>query len=346
MTHATPRTLAPLPLAHMPVPRFVEANGIRLCVYEAGPKDSRVPPVVLLHGFPELAFSWRAQIRDLAAAGIRVIAPDLRGYGQSDRPSAIESYDMATLTGDVVGLLDALAIERAIICGHDWGGLIGWQFPLIYPARTAGVIGLNTPFLPRAPVDPIMAFRAIYGEDMYIVFFQTPDIPESLFDADTARTMRFFMRRTRLSIAEFNALPAERRNLALQKSFQAFESKDDPTEIFGLKSFLSEDELAIYASSFAQSGFRGPVNFYRNLSRNWQASSGFPTRIDVPALMVMADRDVVLQPRFADGMEANIADLTKVLITDCGHWTQQEKPAETSAAMVAFLRAKFGAPHA
>lgn len=334
--HTTPRRLP-----DMPEPRFIGTNGIRLCVYEAGPEDSAFPPLVLLHGFPELAFSWRAQIRALAAAGIRVIAPDLRGYGQSECPPARESYDMLSLTGDIAGLLDALSIERAIISGHDWGGVIGWQFPLIHPARTAGVIGLNTPFLPRAPIEPIAAFRAIYGEDMYIVFFQTPDIPETLFGADPARTMRFFMRRTRLSIEEFNALPTDRRNLALQKSFAAFETREDPTEIFGRDCFLTPDELATYASNFAQSGFGGPVNYYRNLTRNWQASAGLPTRIHVPALMIMADRDVVLQPRFADGMGAFIPDLTKVLIGDCGHWTQQEKPAETSAAILDFLRAKF-----
>ncbi len=331
----------PNSLPGMPEARFVQANGIRLCVYESGPQDSAFPPLVLLHGFPELAFSWRAQIRDLAVAGARVIAPDLRGYGQSARPERLEAYDMAALTGDVAGLLDALGIERAIICGHDWGGVIGWQFPLMFPERVAGVIGLNTPSLPRAPIDPITAFRAIYGEDMYIVFFQSPEIPEALFEADPARTMRFFMRRSRLSIEEFNALPAERRNLALQKSFSAFESSEDPTEIFGRECFLTAEELAVYASSFANSGFRGPINFYRNLTRNWQASAGLPTRITAPALMIMADRDVVLQPRFADGMGAHIPNLTKVLIGDCGHWTQQEKPAETSAAILEFLRAKF-----
>ena len=141
--------------------------------YEAGPTTDK-PPVVLCHGWPELAFSWRHQIKALAEAGIRVIAPDQRGYGATDRPEAVEDYDLEHLTGDLVGLLDHLKIDKAIFVGHDWGGFVVWQMPLRHPIRVAGVVGVNTPHFPRAPIDPIELFRQRFGDKMYIVQFQDP----------------------------------------------------------------------------------------------------------------------------------------------------------------------------
>src|ERR1700722_4073278 len=152
-------------MIEMPPLQFAQTNGIRMGFYEAGPKADH-PPVVLCHGWPEIAFSWRHQIKALAEAGIRVIAPDQRGYGLTSRPEPVEAYDMAHLTGDLVGLLDHLKIEKASSCGHDWGGPVVWQMPLRHPDRVAGVTGLNTPFPPRAPADPIAIMRARFGEDM------------------------------------------------------------------------------------------------------------------------------------------------------------------------------------
>lgn len=155
-----------------PDPTMVSTNGIDMAVYEAGPKDGF--PVVLCHGFPELAYSWRHQLPALAAAGYRVIAPDQRGYGRTSRPDAVDAYDMVHLTGDLVGMLDALGLRKAVFVGHDWGGLVVWQMPLMHADRVEGVIGVNTPFLARPPIDPIMGMKALYGEDMYIVYFQKP----------------------------------------------------------------------------------------------------------------------------------------------------------------------------
>src|SRR6185436_13589328 len=156
----------------MPQPKFAPTNGITMAYYEAGPRSD--VPVVLCHGFPELAFSWRHQIKALADAGRWVIAPDQRGYGLTPGPVQVEAYDMAHLTGDLIGLLDHLGAEKAIWCGHDWGGIVVWQIPLMHPDRTAGVIGLNTPFIARSDIDPIERFTLLFGEDMYIVHFQTP----------------------------------------------------------------------------------------------------------------------------------------------------------------------------
>ncbi|MBV9459679.1 MAG: alpha/beta hydrolase, partial [Bradyrhizobium sp.] len=160
-------------MIEMPELAFATTNGIRMGYYDAGPK-SDTPPMVLCHGWPELAFSWRHQIKALSEAGIRVIAPDQRGYGATDRPEPVEDYDMEHLTSDLVGLLDHLNIDRAIFVGHDWGGFVVWQMPLRHLSRVAGVVGVNTPHWPRPPIDPIALFRQRFGDHMYIVQFQDP----------------------------------------------------------------------------------------------------------------------------------------------------------------------------
>ena len=160
-------------MTQMPLLQFADVNGIRMGFYEAGPKTDATP-IVLCHGWPEIAYSWRHQIHALSEAGLRVIAPDQRGYGATDRPEAVEAYDLEHLTGDLVDLLDHLGIEKAIFVGHDWGGFVVWQMPLRHLARVAGVVGINTPHTPRAPIDPIAIFRKRFGESMYIVQFQDP----------------------------------------------------------------------------------------------------------------------------------------------------------------------------
>ena len=160
-------------MIEMPPLQLAPTNGIRMGYYEAGP-NTDTPPVVLCHGWPEIAFSWRHQIKALGDAGIRVIAPDQRGYGATDRPEPVEAYDIEHLTGDLIGLLDHLKIDKAIFVGHDWGGFIVWQMPLRHIDRVAGVVGINTPHTNRAPADPIELFRQRFGEQMYIVQFQDP----------------------------------------------------------------------------------------------------------------------------------------------------------------------------
>src|SRR5437868_4709290 len=204
-----------------PEPTMVKTNGIDMAVYEAGPKDGL--PVVLCHGFPELAYSWRHQLPVLAAAGYRAIAPDQRGYGRTSRPEAVTDYDMEHLTGDLTGMLDALGLNDAIFCGHDWGGLVVWQMPLFHPKRVKGVIGVNTPFLPRGPMDPIAGMRAVFGEDMYIVYFQKPGLADAALAKDVSKSMRFFMRKTGMKAADYAKLPQEQRNLALVHALAADE---------------------------------------------------------------------------------------------------------------------------
>jgi pimeloyl-ACP methyl ester carboxylesterase len=312
-------------------PHFVQTNGIRMAVYEQG----RGFPVVLCHGFPELAYSWRHQLPALAAAGFRAIAPDQRGYGRTDVPPQVEAYDMMHLTDDMAGLLDALRIDRAVFCGHDWGGAVVWNMAMMHRDRVAGVIGVNTPHMPRAPMDPLELMRQTMGEDMYIVFFNRSDDADRLLAADVPRTMRFFYRRATVTLEEFDALPPDQRNLALEQAFKAPES-----EWIG-EPLLSDEELAYYVEAFEKTGFTGALNWYRNFTRNWERSAGLDYRIELPCLMICAANDIALRPELADGMDAFCPDLEKHVIADCGHWTQAEKPEALNALMIDWLTRRF-----
>jgi len=319
-----------------PEPTMVKTNGIDMAVYEAGPKDG--VPVVLCHGFPELAYSWRHQLPALAAAGFRAIAPDQRGYGCTSRPAAAADYDMEHLTGDLAGMLDALGLKDAVFCGHDWGGMVVWNMPLMHPSRVRGVIGVNTPFLPRGPMDPIAMMRAVFGEDMYIVYFQKPGLADAALAKDVGKSMRFFMRKTGMKLADYQKLPAEQRNLALVKALEA-----DETSWNGAGTqLLTAEELKYFVDTFTGTGFTGGINWYRNFTRNWERSADLVQKVPMPSLMIMAEDDIVLSPAMAEGMEQFVPDLEKALIKDCGHWTQQEHPDQVNAIMVDWLKRRFG----
>ena len=321
-------------MSDFPAPTMIKTNGIDMAVYEAGPKDGL--PVVLCHGFPELAYSWRHQIPALAAAGFHVLAPDQRGYGLTSRPAKVEDYDMAHLTGDLAGMLDAFGIKDAVFVGHDWGGLVVWQMPIYQPKRVKGVIGVNTPFFPRPPIDPIMGLRAMRGDNNYVVFFQKPGIADEILARDTGKTFRFFMRRGAVTAKEFEALPQEMKNFELVSAIQEDEST------WRGELLLNPEAMKFFVDTFQKTGFTGGINWYRNFTRNWEQSGTMEQRVHVPGLMIMAEDDVVLPPSLTDGMERFVPDLERVLIHGSGHWTQQEKPEETSQAMIAWLKKRFG----
>ncbi len=329
----------------MPPVQYADVNGVRMAYYEAGPR--RGTPVVFCHGFPELAFSWRHQLKALEAAGRWGIAPDQRGYGLTSRPGPVEAYDMAELTGDMVGLLDHLGVEKAIFCGHDWGGIVVWRMPLHHPGRVAGVIGLNTPFMARPPADPIEIMRRRFGEDMYIVHFQKPGEVDAVLDADAAKAMNFFLRRPPTgappatgglsgSVLADRPRSEGESTFPLIKMLQAYDPAHDSRE-----TFLTPEEMAVFVETFQRTGFTGGINWYRNLTRNWRASEGTADRVEVPSLMVMAEKDAVLPPSAADGMEAYVPDLDKALIEDSGHWTQQERPEKVNRVILDWLDRRF-----
>ncbi|WGU41962.1 MULTISPECIES: alpha/beta fold hydrolase [unclassified Phenylobacterium] len=317
----------------MPPVQHAKVNGIDMAYYEVGPRGQGVP-LIFCHGFPELAFSWRHQLAACEAAGVWAIAPDQRGYGLTERPAAVTDYDMEHLTGDLVGLLDHLGAAKGVFVGHDWGGIVVWQLPLMHPDRVAGIIGLNTPFMRRAPIDPIEGMRKVFGEDMYIVWFQKPGVADAALAADVDKTMRFFMRRP--AAIQQVAAPTGGSTFAFGDALKAWDKADTANQL------LNADELAGFVETFQATGFTGGINWYRNFSRNWERSTDLPTRIDgVPCLMIMAEKDVVLSPAMADGMEEVISDLEKALIKDSGHWTQQEKPEEVNRLILDWMGRRF-----
>lgn len=336
----------------MPAARMIRTNGIRLAVHEAG--DG--PAIMLLHGFPGLSYTWRHQVPTLVAAGYRVIVPDLRGYGMSDAPEAVEAYDIAHLIGDLVGLLDALALDKAIFMGHDWGGLLAWQMPVLHPGRVAGVIGVNTPFMPHwtlwlhpdlvaatkptlkgfkadPAADPIAQMRKVYSPDMYVLMFQDGKQADIAMARDVRASLRNAYRKNLGTAAGWNKLPREVANME-------YYGKPIPATLPG-SDVLTAQELDYYTTRFERTGFTPAINWYRNMSRNWKAGRSRSQTIRVPAMMVSAEHDVVLRPSMADGMERFVPDLEKHVVADCWHWTPEEKPDELNRLVLSWLQRRF-----
>ena len=315
---------------HQITHRQLDLNDISLHVAECGSGF----PVIFSHGFPELWYSWRHQMRALAEAGYRAIAPDQRGYGDSSAPQEIRAYSVHHLVGDLVGVLDALGLERAVVVGHDWGGVVAWQTALLAPQRVAGVVGINTPYFPRMPMRPTALMKAMaQGHFHYILYFQQPGVAEAELDADPGRTLRgFFQAPDR---ARLEALLAEGPAALGPKTGGLLERLPDAPP----GAFLSAEDFAVYEAAYRKTGFRGGINWYRNFDYNWETTAyQNGARILAPALMITADLDPVLRPELAAGMSQWVPNLRRThLVSDCGHWTQQEKPDEVNRVLVEFL---------
>ncbi len=303
---------------------------MRLRVIEAG--DRGAPVLVLAHGFPELAYSWRHQIPVLAEAGYHVLAPDQRGYGGSSRPDAIEAYNIHELTADLVGLLDNAGAERAVWIGHDWGAIVVWNAPLLHPDRVAAVAALSVPAVPRAQVPPTQAFRKTFGENFfYMLYFQEPGVADAELNADPARTMRRMMGGLRISAD---------RSAAIRMVAPGPEGfVDRLPEPDGPPDWLSQGELDHYISEFTRTGFTGGLNWYRNLDRNWETTPELAdAKITVPSLFIAGTADPVLAFTRADrASEVITGPYRQVMIDGAGHWLQQERPDEVNATLLEFL---------
>jgi pimeloyl-ACP methyl ester carboxylesterase len=309
--------------------RMVSTNGVDLHVMEAG----EGPAVVLAHGFPELAWSWRHQVPALAAAGYRAIAPDQRGYGGSSRPEAVEDYDIEHLTGDLVGLLDGLDVERAVFVGHDWGSMVVWQSALLHPDRVVGVCGMSVPFVPRAPMPPTSLMRAAFGDSFfYILYFQEPGVADADLGADPATTMRRMLAGVRMG--DDAAQAAERMPAPDGRGFV-----DRLPEPEALPDWLSQEDLDVYVDAFRRTGFTGGINWYRNFDRNWERTPQLEgAKVTQPSLFIGGALDPVLVMTPPTISEGSLTDHRgDVVVDDAGHWVQQEKPAEVNAALIGFL---------
>jgi pimeloyl-ACP methyl ester carboxylesterase len=308
--------------------RIIQTNGINTHVAEVG----EGPLVLLLHGFPELWYSWRHQLPALAAAGYHAVAPDVRGYGRTDAPPAVESYNMLNHTADIVGVLDALGERTAVVVGHDWGAPIAWHCALLYPERFPAVVALSVPYIPRASAPPTQLLKQVFADTFfYILYFQEPGVAEAELETDVRRTMRVLL---------YAASGDGPRGAGLAKKAKDAEFLDGMQEPERLPSWLTESDLDYFTGEFERTGFRGGLNRYRNMDRDWEELPQLAgAKVQQPALFITGDRDLVLTFTSMDAMKANVPNLRKVLtLPGCGHWTQQERPSEVNAALVEFLR--------
>jgi pimeloyl-ACP methyl ester carboxylesterase len=289
--------------------RRLETNGIELHAVEQG----EGPLVVLCHGFPELAYSWRHQIPALVQAGYHVIAPDMRGYGRSSAPAEVEAYDVVSLCGDMCGLLDVLGEERAIFVGHDWGANVVWQLAVLHPERVSAVAGMSVPFVPRAPAAPIPIMRRHLGEHFYIVWFQQPGVADEALARDVRRT------------------------LTTKRVWTADWALEDGQPV--PPAWIGEDELRVYVDAFERTGFTGGLNWYRNIDRNWELSEPVAERrVEQPSMFLTGELDQVRKFMPAEAMRGWLTDQrAEIVIDGAGHWVQQERPDEVNAALLGFL---------
>ena len=317
--------------------RTIEANGIPIHLAEAGSG----PVVLLCHGFPESWYSWRHQLRALAEAGYRAVAPDMRGYGQTGQPQEIDRYTLFHLVGDMVGVLDALGVTEAVVVGHDWGAPVAWHCALFRPDRFRAVVGLSVPFRPRGSTRPTSAMPQTESSLFYQLYFQAPGVAEAELERsprDTIRRLLFSGSGDVLRKSD-NTLGDHAPGMVPRTGGFLTRTVDPPT----LPAWLTEADIDFYAREFARTGFRGGLNWYRNIDRNWELLAPFAgAKVMVPALYVAGDRDVVVRFPGMDRLLANlklfIPNLTKtIMLSGCGHWTQQERASEVNAALISFL---------
>ncbi|KCZ89781.1 alpha/beta fold hydrolase [Hyphomonas jannaschiana] len=308
--------------------RRVATNGIELNVAEAG----KGPLVLLLHGFPESWYSWRHQFKPIADAGYHVVAPDMRGYGKSDKPHAIEAYNQVEVRKDIMGLIPALGYESAIVIGHDWGAPTAWATALHHPDQVRAVGALSVPFIPRSPVQPMPAIREMFkGQFFYQLYFFEPGIAEAEFEADI-----------RMALKKFLVMAGGETDLTQLApkgpDDDMFSSQPEPESLPG---WLSEDDLDFYTGEFSQSGMRGPLNYYRNHDLAWKLTEGAPTFIDQPAFFAAGTNDgvIMMAAEAYQAMPSFVRDLRiNELIPGIGHWTQQEAPEKTNEIILRFLK--------
>ncbi len=309
---------------------------MRMSVHEAGNGDG-VMPVVFCHGFPDLAYTWREQVSAVADAGFRAIAPDQRGYGDTTAPDEITAYGLGNLAGDLADLLDALEIDRAVFVGHDWGGFVAWAMPVLFPDRCAGVVGVCTPYTPFPGTEFL---RSMFGDDpeaMYMLWFQEPGVAEAVLDQDP-RLVFDKLTRGGVDPAVLASRGVARR---AGSTFNPF------IDLAGLgelgEELLSDEDLDVYSEAFGRSGFRGGINWYRNIDDNARRYPAVGVQqLDLPTLMICAEWDPALPPSLAASMGERCTDLEMHTVSRAGHWVQNECPEEVNDLIVDWLTRRFG----
>ncbi len=305
-------------LANFPAPNLIPVNGVELEVFETG-QENAGNPILLCHGWPEHAFSWRYQVPALVEAGYHVIVPNQRGYGNSSRPSDVTDYDIEKLSGDLVGLLDHYGYGDATFVGHDWGAMVVWWLTLLHPNRVNKVINLSMPYQERWEKPWIELMEQFFGGDFYFVHFnRQPGVADAVLDENTPRFLCNLFRK--------NVPPAPPEpGMAMISLARAEAPLGEP--------LMSDDELAVFVSAFEKTGFVSSINWYRNLDRNWHILADADPIIQKPALMIYGDRDLIPKSESLSKFVPNV----DVVNLDCGHWIQQEMPEETTRVLLKWL---------
>ncbi|WP_299882831.1 alpha/beta hydrolase [uncultured Sulfitobacter sp.] len=307
-------------IVNIPTPTLVPVNGIQLEVFETG-QENRGNPIILCHGWPEHAFSWRHQMPALAAAGYHVIVPNQRGYGNSSCPDDVTDYDIVKLTDDLAALLEHFGYDNAPFIGHDWGANVVWSMAQLHPNRVSKIINLALPYQPRTPKPWIAFMEEVFGADNYFVHFnRQPGVADAALDQNAAKFLGNLYRK---NIPQ--TPPAH--GMMLINLAQAQKPLGDP--------ILSEDELAVYVAAFEATGFTGSINWYRNMDRNWELLEDVDPIIHQPALMIYGELDMIPKSESLADFVPNV----DVVSLDCGHWVQQEMPDETNNTILEWLAA-------
>jgi pimeloyl-ACP methyl ester carboxylesterase len=315
--------------------RFIESNGLNMRIAEIGAGEGR-PLVLLAHGWPESWYSWRHQMTALADAGYHAVAPDMRGYGKTDKPADVDDYDIVHLAGDMVGVLDALGEETAVMVGHDWGSIVAWNTVLLYPERFSALIAMSVPYSGRAPQSPMVGWRETFGDNFYYILYHNE--PGGVAEAEYDSNPYGLISRLYLSPDSPRETPLNRDPLRASGGW--IDRLGAPV---GLPDWLTQQDLDYVVAGFEESGFRGGVNYYRNFHRNWEITGSLQGAVvEVPTLFIAGEQDVVIagasRGQLNGAMSRAATDLREVLlIPGIGHWVQQEAPEETNAAMLEFL---------
>ena len=310
--------------------RVVAVNGIQMHIAEQGSG----PLAICCHGWPELGYSWRHQIPALAAAGYRVVVPDMRGFGKTEAPHDIDQYSILHLVGDIVALVYALGAKQAVIIGHDWGAPVAWTCAMLRPDVFPKVIAMSVPHRPRGPAAPIKILKQQGMHNFYWCYFQTPGVAEAEFERDVSLTMR------KLMYGISGDAPVDRENpLMVPEGGGFLDRMVVPDQI---PKWTREEDIKVFVDEYQRTGFRGGLNWYRNLDRNWEILAPWEGAvINQPALFIAGTRDPVIAGKRGiaaiESMKKAVPEVRIVMIDGAGHWIQQERPAEVNAAVVGFL---------
>ncbi|WP_020402333.1 alpha/beta fold hydrolase [Gracilimonas tropica] len=303
-----------------PKPTMISLNNIELEIFEAGNDNTK--PIILCHGFPEHAYSWRYQIPELVKAGYHVIVPNQRGYGNSSRPGKVTDYDIKHLTGDLVALLDYYEYENATFVGHDWGANVVWNLALLHPKRVNKVINFALPYQERGEIPWLEFMEKVFGKDFYFVHFnKQPGVADTILEKNTSQFLRNLFRKN-------VPLAPPKPGMLLINMATAEKPLGEP--------IMSEDDLSVFVSAFESSGFTGSINWYRNLDRNWHLLADVKPIIQHPTLMIYGNRDLIPKSESLKDFAPNL----DVVSIDCGHWIPQEKPVETNKTILKWLTKK------